>query len=256
MTLLPAAPADGIPVGRRARKKRATRLALRAAAIDLAAERGFANVTVEDIAEAVDVSVRTFFNYFDSKEAALVGNDPEFVETMRAGLHALSRDLAPFEALRLVVTDRTRAVADEVDGSDEERAQWLRRLAVVRGDPALAAASSKHLAAVERELTSALVAWMGGGRRAAPYAALLVVSVMGALRVAAMCWSEEGGRVPLGEITAAALDALGRGLTFDLPGDEETPAAAARLFGTGPGEHGRSANRSPGRAAGDGTGRQ
>jgi AcrR family transcriptional regulator len=246
---------DGIPPGRRARKKRATRLALRAAAIDLCAERGFANVTVEDIADAVDVSVRTFFNYFDSKEAALVGNDPEFMETMRAELLALPRDLAPLEALCLVITARTRAVADQVDGSAEERAQWLRRLAVVRADPALVAASSKHLAAVERELTDALVVWLGDEPRAAPYAALLAVSVMGALRVAAMCWSDQGGRVPLGEITSAALDALGRGLTFELPG-ERTPPTAAQLFGAGSGEPGRSANGRPARSAGDGTERQ
>jgi AcrR family transcriptional regulator len=256
MTVLPVVPEDGIPVGRRARKKRATRLALRAAAIDLCAERGFANVTLEDIAGAVDVSVRTFFNYFDSKEAALVGNDPEFIETMRAGLLALPRDLTPFEALRLVIMDRTRAVTDEVDGSDEERAQWLRRLAVVRGDPVLVAASSKHLAAVERELASALVDWLGGEQRAAPYAALLVASMMGALRVAAMCWSDQGGRVPLGEITAAALDALGRGLTFDPPGDEGIPPTAAGLFGAGSGEPGRSATGRPARPAGEGTQRQ
>jgi hypothetical protein len=152
--------------------------------------------------------------------------------------------------------DRTRAMTDEVDGSDEERAQWLRRLAVVRGDPALVAASSKPLAAVEQELTSALVEWLGGDRRAGPYAALLVASVMGALRVAAMCWGDQDGRVPLGEITSAALDALGRGLTFDQLGDEGTPPAAARLFGAGSGEPGSSADGRPARPAGDGTQRQ
>ena len=240
-----------MPAGRRARKKRATRLALRAAAIDLCAERGFANVTVEDIASAVDVSVRTFFNYFDSKEAALVGNDPELIETMRAELLDLPRDMPPLEALRRVITARTSAVADEVDGSDEERMQWLRRLAVVRSDPALVAATSKHLAAVERGLTDALVAWLGDDQGTAPYAALLSMSVVGALRVAAMCWSDQGGRIPLGEITSAALDALGRGLTFDPPGYEGTRPTAAQLFGAGAGELGRPANGKPTRSAGD-----
>jgi AcrR family transcriptional regulator len=256
MTVLPTLAEDGLPPGRRARKKRATRLALRAAAIDLCAERGFAHVTVEDIADSVDVSVRTFFNYFDSKEAALVGNYSEFMETMRAELLALPRSLPPLEALRLVITARTRAVADEVDGSDEDRAQWLRRLAVVRSDPVLLAAQSKHLATVERELTGALVAWLGGEPHATPYAALLAASVMGALRVAAMCWSDQDGRIPLADITSAALDALGRGLTFDRQDAQAIPPTAAQLFGAGPGTPGRTVSDRPAGTVGDGMERQ
>lgn len=63
------APTEGL----RERKKRERGQALRRAAIDLALEKGYHNVTVEDICERCGVSRRTFFNYYSSKEEALLG---------------------------------------------------------------------------------------------------------------------------------------------------------------------------------------
>ncbi|MGV9895790.1 TetR/AcrR family transcriptional regulator, partial [Streptomyces tendae] len=60
------------PPGLRERKKRATREALREAALRLAVERGPDQVRVEDIAEAAGVSPRTYNNYFASREQAIV----------------------------------------------------------------------------------------------------------------------------------------------------------------------------------------
>src|SRR5262249_51369718 len=58
--------------GLRERKKAATRVALREAALRLALEHGPDNVRVEDIAEAAGVSPRTYNNYFSSREHAIV----------------------------------------------------------------------------------------------------------------------------------------------------------------------------------------
>jgi AcrR family transcriptional regulator len=58
-------------MGRRERRAAETRLRLFRCALQLFAERGFANVTVEEITEAADVGKGTFFNYFESKDHVL-----------------------------------------------------------------------------------------------------------------------------------------------------------------------------------------
>jgi AcrR family transcriptional regulator len=58
-------------MGRRQRRAAETRLKLFRCALRLFAERGFPNVTVEDITEAADVGKGTFFNYFETKDHVL-----------------------------------------------------------------------------------------------------------------------------------------------------------------------------------------
>jgi AcrR family transcriptional regulator len=58
-------------MGRRQRRAAETRIRLFRCALALFAERGFSNVTVEEITEAADVGKGTFFNYFQSKEHVL-----------------------------------------------------------------------------------------------------------------------------------------------------------------------------------------
>ena len=58
-------------MGRRQRRAAETRVRLFRCALQLFAERGFPNVTVEDITETADVGKGTFFNYFESKDHVL-----------------------------------------------------------------------------------------------------------------------------------------------------------------------------------------
>jgi AcrR family transcriptional regulator len=60
-----------VPPDRRKRRAAETRVRLFRCALQLFAERGFPNVTVEDITEAADVGKGTFFNYFESKDHVL-----------------------------------------------------------------------------------------------------------------------------------------------------------------------------------------
>src|SRR5919205_4414929 len=87
------------PVGLRERKKLATRQALHQAAVGLAVERGLERLTVEAIADAADVSRRTFSNYFPNKEEALLHSDQVRLRRLLDLLRERPPEESPEEAL-------------------------------------------------------------------------------------------------------------------------------------------------------------
>src|SRR3954466_3389512 len=110
--------------GLRERKKLATRLALHEAALRLVAERGLDSVSVDDIAARADVSPRTFFNYFPTKDDAVLGLDPDAVRRQVREFADRPAAESPVEALRAV----TRRQAEEMAGETE---LWPLRLTVI-----------------------------------------------------------------------------------------------------------------------------
>lgn len=85
--------------GRRDRKKTETRQALREAAHRLFAEKGFSRTTIDDITEAADVSRRTFFRYYSSKEDLLRVDVADLLPAMLAALRARPASEAPLAAI-------------------------------------------------------------------------------------------------------------------------------------------------------------
>jgi AcrR family transcriptional regulator len=69
--------------GLRERKKAKTRLAISNVATKMFIERGFDAVTVAEVAAAVDISVATIFNYFETKEDLFFDRDGEVIEALR-----------------------------------------------------------------------------------------------------------------------------------------------------------------------------
>lgn len=85
--------------GLRQRKKEQTRRRLREGAARLFAARGFAGTTIADIAATADVSERTFFRYFDSKEALLLPDGIELFAYVERALAERPADEEPLTAV-------------------------------------------------------------------------------------------------------------------------------------------------------------
>ena len=189
MTATSTPPATEPPVSLRERKKLATRRLLRRAALDLVAERGLANVTVEDIAEAAEVSPRTFFNYFPSKEAVLFGGDPDRAAELREGVasrHQVSRRI---DALRVVLARDSEAMADELRSLGGDPADWLRRMKVARTDPHVRAAHAAQMAMIERAIAEGLAARLGADQETDPYPGVLAAAAVSVVRACLSFWA-------------------------------------------------------------------
>jgi AcrR family transcriptional regulator len=85
-------------LGLRERKKIKTRHAIRREAYRLIEAQGYGNTTVEQIADAADVSTSTFFRYFPSKESVLVADD--LIEAVIDAFVTAPADLGPIPAYR------------------------------------------------------------------------------------------------------------------------------------------------------------
>ena len=188
----------------RDRKKRRTRAALERATVRLAAERGYDHVTVEEIAAEADVSVRTFFNYFASKDEALIGADPEAGPRMAERILDFPEAVTPFEAYRRSV------LAEITEELDNARDLWLLRKEVLMQRPDLLVRAFANSAESEQLLANAV------GRRARLpethlYPRLLVAAGSAAFRCAVTRWALDDS-VALGDLVSEALGLFGTGL--------------------------------------------
>ncbi|MGK5555243.1 TetR/AcrR family transcriptional regulator [Actinomadura kijaniata] len=91
---------DSPPVGRRERKKAATRQAIADAALELFLERGFEQVGVRDVAERADVSTTTLFAHFPSKEALVFDREEDVEAALVAAVRERPAGQDVIEALR------------------------------------------------------------------------------------------------------------------------------------------------------------
>ncbi|MEQ4718702.1 TetR family transcriptional regulator [Nonomuraea sp. B19D2] len=145
-------------MGLRERKKEKTRLAILDAALDLFLEQGYESTTVEQIAGAVEISPRTFFRYFTSKDHLVLWFHDHGQEIMLETLASRPADEPAFtslmHAMRAVLNDIASSTPDET-----ERFLKLRRL--MEAHPRLVGLSVARGAETERRLVEAVAARRG-----------------------------------------------------------------------------------------------
>ena len=120
--------------GLRERKRLAAMLRIQGAALDMFEARGFDDVTVEEIADASDVSPSSVYRYFGSKEAIVLWEEYDLV--MDGWLLRAVRDDVPLEGLRRVVVGAIEAV------TPAQLEVIKRRIALVLTTPALEQAAT------------------------------------------------------------------------------------------------------------------
>jgi AcrR family transcriptional regulator len=210
-------------LGLRERKRIATRRAIQLAAVELASDRGFDRVTIDEISHTANVSPRTFFNYFPSKESAIIGELPELPDQ-----ESIDRfvDAGPGEPILEGISTLLIAAIDLGDtdgsqgdsGSDPQSMQRLHtmRRALLKDNPELFALRMASMHKFEDALSGVVQSRLAHDEpdiaddpEALHQRARLVTYVAFAgMRHAWSCWADHGGVEPLSDRLRSSFEQL------------------------------------------------
>ncbi|GAA2161793.1 TetR family transcriptional regulator [Actinomadura napierensis] len=139
--------------GLRERKKQKTRLALIDAALELFLEQGYEATTIDEIVAAVEVSQRTFFRYFATKEDVVTSFPAEHDHVLAEALAERPEGERPFTAL----FESLRVVLRTIAGSDPADSERFRRVRqVIEATPSLISAQMARYKAAESDLAAVI----------------------------------------------------------------------------------------------------
>lgn len=189
-------------MGLRERKKRRTRRAIQEIALDLFEKQGFDATTVEQIADAAEISPSTFFNYFPSKEDAVAFDeyDPILFEELRSR----PPDEPPVDKVRHMMVD----VA--VPLMERDRDLVLKRTRIAFGVPSLRARLWQETDQGLDMLAEALTG--PGGDPDAFELRLAVRVIMSVAFEAILEWARRDGKPDLRRLVERAFDLAAAGL--------------------------------------------
>jgi AcrR family transcriptional regulator len=211
---------DVAELGLRERKRLATRRAIQLAVLDLVAQRGLENVTVDEISRVADISPRTFFNYFTSKEEALIGESPTL-----PGEELIERFVTAGADSDLVsgLGDMISRAGDNI-ANDLELVK--RRRELMKQHPQLFALRMATMRSFEEELKSVVSRRLAADNPSLAAddpelderAGLITLVAMAAMRHAWSRWADNGGSlIDLSERLRASFAQLGTLLVPSAP---------------------------------------
>lgn len=199
------------PTGLRERKKQRTRDALVDAAFALFGHKGFDATTIDEIADTVEVSPRTFFRYFESKEdVALTLLDQQF-STIYEEFAARPAHEPVLTALRHATVAMMRHCEDGTEGFDADRFTCVQKM--VRESPAVHARSLELCASRLAELAGHVAARMGVDPTD-PRPTLVAAAATTAIQTAMVVWRATEPDVPTSELADRALRLLEKGINY------------------------------------------
>ncbi len=193
-------------VGLRERKKARTREALQEAAMERFSRQGFDGTTVEEIAEACEVSPRTFFRYFPTKEDVLFADGEARRERLLAFIAERPVDEPAFGALRAAMRTLTADYRDDRDA-------LVARSKIVAASPHLQAYKAEHQHGWEVEVVDVLQRRALAQHEPVTRDELVLVTAVttAALRVALDAWVADASAPDLGVLLDDAFARLAAG---------------------------------------------
>lgn len=174
-----------MPEGLRERKAAQARLALKRSAFRLFKKKGFDATSVDEIADAADLSARTFFRYFASKEDVVFTQAEEDLAVIRGHVVAAPAGTPPFEVLE-------EAVVAYAAGLEGRREEMVVRFQLVAGSPVLQAKDRSQREAWAADLAAAL-GQRGGQGVSSDVHRLLAGMALSALSLGLQSWAEQDG---------------------------------------------------------------
>jgi len=186
---------------RRERQREETRRDLALIAIELASERGLANVRVPEIAAAAGVSTRTFNNYFPSKEAAIAWPAMRRSTRMVNTLLARPADEPLGEALVATMGDLYSSVPDP-----DQPVSWMGKFRLLAATEPTVRVEYLRISDAGDQLLAGAIAQRTGAGEEDLRPKVLAAMVVGAERAAIRHWMNNTDRsTPLAETVDAAV---------------------------------------------------